>query len=79
MTGFTEEHRIGVIKQALERGDAEIRSECIVFVHMRAGAAQAHAASLSQGNYESDGPGAVFVLPEHIVKKLTEDAVETGH
>lgn len=76
MAGFTEEHRIGVIKQAIARGDAEVRSDCTVFVHMRAGAAQHHATALSGGNYEPEGPGAVFVLPKSIVNELAERAAE---
>ena len=74
MTEISNEYRIKAIRKAIEQGDAEIRGKLTIFIHMRAAAAQHHAGTLSQGNYRAEGPGAVFVLPEDMIKELTNNS-----
>lgn len=59
------EHRYQVIREAIRRGDAEVRSPNEVFVHMRAPNAQHHARTLAHDNFEVEGPGAVFIIEGH--------------
>lgn len=79
MQKVTMEERLKPIKEAIKRGDAEVRDDRTLFVHRRAAAAQQQADTLAEGAFEREGPGAVFVLPTEFISKLVEEVSETGH